>query len=80
MDIPAPPFQEDTAKAGQTIPQELVQNHTVEQSVDTLVPPFNEKIVDVGQITPQDLVKALASKEEKDREGSLSSCSAKIQR
>ena len=61
---------EEIEKAGQII-QELVQNHTVEQSVDHSVPPVKEEIVEVGQTTtPQELVFALASKDENHREGS----------
>ena len=38
-----------TAKVGHIIPQEHVQNNTVEQRVDTPVPPFKEEIVEVGK-------------------------------
>ena len=48
--------------------RKLVQNHTVEQSVDFPVPPPKEEIVEVRQTTPQEPVKALASKEKKDGE------------
>ena len=38
VDVPPPPLMEETAKDGQIIPQELVQNRTAEQKVDIPMP------------------------------------------